>query len=44
LDHNVVYKYICGFLNSLGGRLFFGINDDGYVKGIKMTKKDIESF
>jgi len=30
-------KYLCAFLNSNNGFLFFGINNSGIVKGIQMT-------
>lgn len=30
-------KYLCAFLNSNNGFLFFGINNNGIVKGIQMT-------
>jgi hypothetical protein len=34
---------ICGFLNSLGGRVYIGVNDDRIVKGVylKPKKKDL---
>lgn len=45
-------NYICGFLNSFGGKLFFGINNDGLVKGIGLSRyagtltlrSDIDTF
>jgi hypothetical protein len=30
-------KYLCAFLNSNSGVIYIGVNDDGYVKGIKLT-------
>ena len=33
-------KQICGFLNSKGGRIFIGINDDKIVNGILMKYHD----
>lgn len=32
-------KYLCAFLNSNSGVIYLGINDDGFVKGIKLTKE-----
>ncbi|MCK5520887.1 MAG: putative DNA binding domain-containing protein [Candidatus Marinimicrobia bacterium] len=32
-------KWICGFANAQGGKLFIGINDQGDVVGIKNAKK-----
>jgi predicted HTH transcriptional regulator len=32
-------KYLCAFLNSNSGVIYLGINDDGYVKGIRLTKE-----
>ena len=29
---------ICGFANSQGGELFIGVNDDGYIVGLKDSK------
>ncbi|GFO41382.1 schlafen-like protein 1 [Plakobranchus ocellatus] len=38
LFRSVVGKYMCGFLNSEGGTLYFGVNDDGKVLGIRMDE------
>ena len=32
------YEWICGYANSKGGKLYVGVNDDGYVVGLKDTK------
>jgi hypothetical protein len=32
-------KYLCAFLNSNSGVIYLGVNDDGYVKGIKLSKE-----
>jgi predicted HTH transcriptional regulator len=32
-------KYLCAFLNSNSGVVYLGVNDDGVVKGIKLTKE-----
>ena len=37
-------KWICGFANARGGRIFIGKDDDGNVVGIKKTKKLLEDI
>ena len=37
-------KWICGFANSNGGKLYIGMNDKGEVIGIKNTKKLLEDI
>ncbi|XP_020383179.2 schlafen-like protein 1 [Rhincodon typus] len=37
---NHVRKYVCAFLNSEGGSLFVGVNDDGTVCGVECNHKD----
>lgn len=44
LEYKTACNYICGFLNSYGGSLYFGINDSGFVKGISLTRQDIDEF
>ena len=44
LHLDTVTKYICGFLNSKGGILYFGINNDGVVKGTDVKDFEIQSF
>lgn len=44
LEFKIACNYICGFLNTFGGSLYFGINNDGYVKGINLTRQDIDDF
>lgn len=44
LSVKTVTSYICAYLNSYGGTLFFGITDSGIVKGILMSRKDIDDF
>ena len=34
-----IKKLICGLLNNMGGRIYFGINDEKCVKGNKLTYK-----
>lgn len=40
----MIHSYICGFLNSFGGRLFLGINDDGIIKGLKLSRSDYDNL
>lgn len=44
LHLDTVIKYIGGFLNSKGGTLYFGINNDGVVKGTDVKEYEIQSF
>lgn len=44
LDVEVALRYICAFLNTKGGRLYFGIKDDGVVKGMHLSRRDIDEF
>jgi ATP-dependent DNA helicase RecG len=37
-------KWICGFANAQGGRIFIGKEDDGAVAGLKNTKKLMEDL
>lgn len=46
--HNIEYKiswrdeylkWICGFANAKGGKIFIGIDDRGYIKGIDNYKR-----
>lgn len=36
----VVVRYAIGFLNRNGGRLLFGVGDDGVVAGVKLSRQD----
>ncbi|MHB8282316.1 MAG: AlbA family DNA-binding domain-containing protein, partial [bacterium] len=38
-DPKNITKEIVAFVNTEGGRIFIGVNDDGEVKGIKITNK-----
>jgi predicted HTH transcriptional regulator len=47
-DQNIEYKqawrdeylkWICGFANAQGGKIFIGIDDDGKVTGVEDYKK-----
>lgn len=33
-------KYLIGFLNSKGGRILFGVTDDGVVEGVKLNREE----
>ena len=32
------FEWICGYANAKGGKLYIGVNDDGYVVGLKDVK------
>lgn len=36
-------KWICGYANTEGGTIYIGVNDDGYVVGLKDSKALLES-
>ena len=37
-------KWLCGYANTEGGILYIGVNDDGYVVGIKDSKSTLEGL
>ncbi|MEA2050098.1 MAG: ATP-binding protein [Campylobacterota bacterium] len=37
-------KWICGFANAKGGKIYVGVDDGGYIKGIKNYKKLLEDI
>jgi len=37
-------KWICGFANAQGGKIYIGINDKGDVTGLKDAKKLMENI
>lgn len=37
-------KWLCGYANMEGGILYIGVNDDGYVVGIKDSRRMLESL
>src|SRR4030095_6971103 len=37
-------KWICGFANAQGGKIFIGINDKGTVTGLPASKKLLEDL
>ena len=32
-------KWICGFANAQGGKIYIGCNDDGEIVGVENSKK-----
>lgn len=37
-------KWVCGFANAQGGRIYIGVRDDGEVVGVANSKKLIEDI
>lgn len=37
-------KWICGFANAQGGRIYIGMRDDGTVIGVRDSKKLLEDI
>lgn len=37
-------KWVCGFANAQGGRIYIGINDEGHVVGVANSKKLMEDI
>ena len=37
-------KWICGFANAQGGKIYLGVKDDGSVCGVKNAKKLLEDI
>lgn len=37
-------KWICGFANAQGGRIYIGCSDDGMVTGVRESKKLLEDI
>lgn len=42
--HDEYLKWICGFANAQGGRIFIGKNDNGVVKGLDNAKRLLEEI
>jgi ATP-dependent DNA helicase RecG len=42
--HDDYLKWICGFANALGGKIFIGLNDTGEVVGVGNYKELMESI
>ncbi|XP_033640940.1 uncharacterized protein LOC117301153 [Asterias rubens] len=40
----VLSRYVCGFLNSEGGQLMIGVDDEGFVQGVQCNHKIEDSF
>jgi len=40
----IIQKTICAFLNTDGGRIYFGINDNGIVTGVKLNFMEKDKF
>ena len=38
------FEWICGYANAKGGTLYIGVNDDGYVMGLKDTRYLLEKL
>ncbi|MBL4776005.1 MAG: ATP-binding protein [Mariprofundus sp.] len=38
------FKWICGYANAQGGKLFIGVNDGGVVLGINNAKELLEKL
>lgn len=37
-------KWVCGFANAQGGKIYIGIDDNGNVVGLKESKKLLEDI
>ncbi len=37
-------KWLCGYANTDGGTLYIGVNDDGYVVGVKDSKALLDTL
>ena len=42
--HDEYFKWLCGYANVGGGHLFVGVNDDGYVVGLKNYRRLLEEL
>ena len=40
----MTFEYMCSFLNSEGGTLYIGIDDNGYVRGVRLSNRDIDKM
>jgi len=38
------FKWVCGYANAQGGKLFIGVDDDGVVRGISNAKELLEKL
>jgi predicted HTH transcriptional regulator len=44
LHQKKIPETLCGFLNTQGGSMVFGIRDDGYITGLSCSRKVIDDF
>jgi len=42
--HDDYLKWVCGFANAFGGKIFIGIDDNGNVTGLKDYKNLLETI
>lgn len=42
--HDEYFKWLCGYANVGGGHLFVGVNDDGFVVGLKNYRRLLEEL
>jgi len=42
--HDDYLKWVCGFANAFGGRIYIGVNDKGEVLGLPNTKRLMEDI
>lgn len=42
--HDDYLKWICGFANAQGGRIYIGMNDNGKVIGVPDSKKIVGRY
>lgn len=42
--HNYYLKWVCGFANAQGGRIYIGVKDDGKVIGVRNSKRLLETI
>lgn len=42
--HDEYLKWICGFANAQGGKIYIGVRDDGKVVGVKNIEKLLEDI
>ncbi len=42
--HDEYFKWLCGYANVGGGHLFVGVNDDGFVVGLKNFRRLLEEL
>ena len=44
LSNDKIHATLCGFLNSQGGYLVFGVEDSGRIKGLRGAPKDFDAY